>query len=304
LVSQRYKKILNNRMEPEISLEIYMKSLNVEREGFMKTGERIKIILIIVFCVLLDVFLHMLTAPYGTIPDNPALSVISQMIGVEATASFWALLAFSVVAFVYWRIRDDIPGKNVGKGMRYGTVVASLWFLGMLEGVSLFGNPIIKEVIVGLSDAIPVFLMCLLLSLVSTAKDSVHYQATLFPRQTCKVISLFAVQFLAGRYIAYSTGAIKSGIHDMPLETFAWTLLVGIAIGSSFVLLGNYRHAKSMIHRAGRFSFLIFGMNWAVFLVFMPLLFSGYTTDVFIRIVLDTTLVMIASCWTNNNVKK
>ena len=87
-------------MEPEISLEIYMKSLNVEREGFMKTGERIKIILIIVFCVLLDVFLHMLTAPYGTIPDNPALSVISQMIGVEATASFWALLAFSVVAFV------------------------------------------------------------------------------------------------------------------------------------------------------------------------------------------------------------
>ncbi|ADY14265.1 hypothetical protein [Sphaerochaeta globosa] len=166
----------------------------------------------------------------------------------------------------------------------------------MLEGVSLFGNPIIKESIIGLSDAIPVFLLGILLSLVNPKKDSKNYAIPCFTHPKYKVISLFAVLFLAGRYLAYSTGLITSGLHDMSVGTFVWTLLMGIAIGTSFILLGDYRNEKSLKHRAGEFSFLIFGMNWSVFLVFMPLLFSGYTIDVILRIVLDTTIVMIASC--------
>ena len=38
---------------------------------------------------------------------------------------------------------------------------------------------------------------------------------------------------------------------------------------------------------------LIFGVNWAAFLVFMPLLFSGYLTDVILRIMIDPLLVTI-----------
>jgi len=34
-------------------------------------------------------------------------------------------------------------------------------------------------------------------------------------------------------------------------------------------------------------------VNWAVFLVFMPLLFSGYLTDVIFRIIIDPLLVTV-----------
>jgi hypothetical protein len=39
------------------------------------------------------------------------------------------------------------------------------------------------------------------------------------------------------------------------------------------------------------FGLLIFGVNWAVFLVFMPFLFSGFLVDVLSRIAIDVFLV-------------
>lgn len=262
----------------------------------MKIGQRVKIISVVLLCVLLDIFLHMLTSQYSTMPDNPDLSIIATIMGIEAIAFLWALLAFSVASFVFLRIRDKLPGEGVQKGLRYGTAVALIWFLAMLEGVSLFGNPIIKEAIVGLSDAIPVFLLGVLLSLVKSKKCSRNYAEALFPHQKSKVILLFTVLFAAGRLLAYSTGVIKSGIHGMAIETFVWTILMGIAIGASFVLLENNQNETSLKRKIGIFSLFIFGMNWTVFLIFMPLLFSGYIADILIRIVIDTILVMISSC--------
>ncbi|MBI9096206.1 MAG: hypothetical protein JEY71_15165 [Sphaerochaeta sp.] len=261
----------------------------------MKTGEKIQVVVIIFFCVVLDIVLHMVTSPYSTMPDNPNLSFVANILGIEITASLWALSAFSVVAFVFWRIRDAIPKEGVSKGLRYGTAIALLWFLAMLEGVSLFGNPLIKEIIVGLSDAIPVFLMGVLLGLVKPEKGSGTTSVELSPKQKTKTIVLFTVIFLVGRYIAYSLGVIKSGSKTMPIQTFAWTLLMGIAIGTAFMLLGTKRKGKSVQHRAWEFGFLTFGLNWAVFLVFMPLVFSGYIVDVLLRMVIDSTLVTVAS---------
>jgi hypothetical protein len=262
----------------------------------MKTGEKIKIVSIILFCVLLDLFLHMLTSPFSTMPLNPELSCVANILGMESTASLWALLAFSVATYVFFHSKDTLPGNGVRKGLRYGSSVALIWILAMLEGVSLFGNPLSKELVVGLSDAIPVFLLGILVSLVKTEKASGNDSPSFHPNQKHKIISLFAVIFWAGRYLAYSMGVITSGIHDKPLATFAWTVLMGAAIGTSFLLLDDGRNGKSVKNRAGEFAFLIFGMNWGVFLVFMPLMFSGYLADVLFRIVLDTTLVMIASC--------
>jgi hypothetical protein len=119
---------------------------------------------------------------------------------------------------------------------------------------------------------------------------------TVFPHQKSKVILLFTVVFTAGRYLAYSTGVIKSGIHDMPIETFVWTILMGFAIGVSFVLLENNLNTTSLKHKILGFSVSIFGMNWMVFLIFMPLLFSGHIVDVLLRIVIDTSIVVVSSC--------
>jgi len=242
--------------------------------------------------VLLDIVLHIVTTSYSTIPENANYSLVASILGTEITASLWALFAFSSVAFVYLNIRNEIPGK---KGFRYGTAIALVWLFAMIEGVSLFGNQFINEFIVGLSDAIPVFMLSILLSRLQIEKAESDHLATFSYRKNLKVVSIFAGIFLVGRYIAYFSGVIQSGNQTRPLETFICTLLVGISVGIAFVLLENKGNGKSLKHRALKFGILIFGLNWAVFLVFMPLLFSGYIADAFLRTIIDTTLVTISS---------
>lgn len=261
----------------------------------MRKGQKIKIVVIVLACVVLDIVLHVVTSSYSTMTENPNFSLVASILGTEITASLWALFAFSGVAFVYLNIRNEIPGKGLKKGLRYGTAIALLWLFAMLEGVSLFGNPIINEFVVGLSDAIPVFVLSILLSKLQTEKFEGDLSVTFILRQKIKTVSIFTGIFLTGRYIAYLSGVIQSGNQTRPLQTFIWTLLMGISIGAAFVLLDNNRNGRSLKHRVLKFGFLIFGLNWAVFLVFMPLLFSGYIFDVFLRIIIDTTLVIFAS---------
>ncbi|HOP09992.1 MAG TPA: hypothetical protein PK629_00710 [Oscillospiraceae bacterium] len=261
----------------------------------MKKGQIIKVAATIFACVLLDIILHIVTSSYSTMPENPNYSLVQRILGTEITVSLWAIIAFSGVAFVFWKIRNEIPGVGVKKGLRYGAAIALLWMFAMLEGVSLFGNPIMKEFVVGLSDAIPVFVMCILLSKLQIGEAMHDRPVTFVFKQKIKAVLIFTGMFLAGRYIAYLSGIIKSGNQSRPFHTLIWTLLMGISIGSAFIMLGNSKNERSFLHRAVRFGFLIFGLNWTVFLVFMPLLFSGYIGDVFLRILIDTILATIAS---------
>ncbi|HOI58302.1 MAG: hypothetical protein PHT97_00125 [Methanoculleus sp.] len=259
----------------------------------MNIGKRVTIVAIVVICVLLDIALHLVTNAYSTMPENPDYSIVAELLGTEITVSLWALLAFSGAAYVYCRIRDVIPGEGVEKGVRYGSAIALIWLFAMLEGVSLFGNPIINEFVVGLSDAIPVFLMAILLSLLTAGKGENASGQPFTLRWKMTAVSVFAGIFLVGRYAAYFTGVILSGYQTSPLYTFFWTLLMGACIGVVCMLLGNIGNTLSLKRRAAKFGFLIFGVNWATFLLFMPLLFSGYLTDVLSRIIIDTLLVTI-----------
>jgi len=261
----------------------------------MRKGQKAKIMMIVLACVVLDIVLHIVTSPYSTMPENPNFSLVASILGTEITASLWALFAFSGVSLVYWKIRNELPGNGVKKGLRYGTAIALLWLSAMLEGVALFGNPIINEFVVGLSDAIPVFVLSVLLSKLHTEKFEGNHSVTFMLRKKIKAISVFTGIFLAGRYIAYFSGVIRSGNQTRPLETLIWTLLMGISIGTVFVLLGSNRSGWSSKYRVIEFGLLIFGLNWAAFLVFMPFVFSGYISDVFLRIFIDTALVMISS---------
>ena len=261
----------------------------------MKKNQKIKVIVIIVCCVAVDIFMHIVTDPFSTMPGDPDFSFAAGILGEEVTASLWALLAFSCVSFVYLGSRNEIPGKGVGKGVRYGMAIAILWIMAMLEGVSLFGNPLINEFVVGSSDAIPVFILGILLSMLKTKKNNGDDPGCFSLKEKIKAVSIFAGTFLAGRYMAYFTGIIRSGNQSRPLETFIWTLMMGIVIGIVFVLLENKKIKGRFMRRSVKYGYFVFGLNWAAFLLFMPFLFSGYITDVLIRIVLDTNIVMIAS---------
>jgi hypothetical protein len=234
-------------------------------------------------------------------PNNPNYSIVAKLLGMEITASLWALLSFSGAAYVYCRIRNAIPGEGIRKGLRYGSAIALIWLFAMLEGVSLFGNPIINEFMVGLSDAIPVFLMGILLSLVKTEKTENIAVKPFTLGLKIKALAIFTGIFLIGRYIAYFAGVIQAGYQTSPAYTFSWTLLMGACIGAVCILLGNTKNPMLLKRNSVKFGLLIFGVNWAVFLVFMPLLFSGYLVDVLFRITIDILLVTIAYYLTFSN---
>lgn len=259
----------------------------------MKKKQLLKTVAIILICVLTDIALHSITSAYSTMSENPNYSKFAELFGTEITATLWALLAFSGAACVFCRLQSSIPGVGLAKGLRYGTAISLLWLFAMMEGVALFGNAIINEFVVGLSDAIPVFLMGILLSLSITKKgeNSVLKQLTL--NQKILTVCVFTGVFFIGRYIAYFTGVIQSGYRTSPFYTFLWTLLMGACIGVVCVLLSNTGNMLFLRHKAAIFGFLIFGVNWAAFLVFMPFLFSGYLMDVLFRIIIDILLVTI-----------
>ncbi len=259
----------------------------------MKKGVLAKFVAVILVCVILDIVLHLVTSAYSTMPENPHYSMVAEVLGTEMTVSLWALLSFSGAAGVYYLVRDTIPGEGVQKGLRYGSAIALLWLSAMLEGVALFGNPLVNEFVVGLSDAIPVFLMGIILSLLFNESGQHAAVSPWTPGQKMTAVSIITAIFFAGRYIAYVTGAIQSGYQTSPVSTLFWTVFMGACIGVVCILLGTIEDTSSPGRRAATFGFLIFGVNWAVFLVFMPLLFSGYLTDVIIRIMIDPLLVTI-----------
>ena len=259
----------------------------------MKIAPWVRFVAIVLVCVTLDIALHLVTSPYSTMPEDPNYSMVATLLGVEITVSLWALLSFSSAAGVYCLARDTIPGEGVEKGLRYGSAIALIWLFAMLEGVALFGNPVMNEFVVGLSDAIPVFLMGVLLGLLVPGKGENAAVQPRTPGQQLTAVSIIAGIFFAGRYGAYFTGAIQSGHQTSPVSTVVWTLLMGACIGVMCILLGNIDNTVSLEGRAATFGLLVFGVNWAVFLVFMPLLFSGYLTDVICRIIIDPLLVTI-----------
>lgn len=264
----------------------------------MKKKRLAKIVATILICVLIDIGLHLVTNEFSTMPENPNYSKLVEMFGTEIIATIWALLAFSSAAYVFYRLLSSIPGAGLKKGLRYGSAIALLWLFAMLEGVSLFGNSVINEFVIGLSDAIPVLVMSILLSLQKAYKKEITLLKPFTLRQKIIALGVFSGIFLCGRYLAYFTHVIKSGYQTSPFNTFLWTLLMGANIGIIFILLGNSINKLSSKLRAIKFGFFVFGVNWATFLAFMPLMFSGYLIDVIFRIILDTILVSIGYYFT------
>jgi hypothetical protein len=240
---------------------------------------------------VLAIVLHAIVGNFIVDTDELSYGALGRTLGPEVIGSIWALLAFSASALVFYRYQPRIRGTGFWKGLRYGTAVAFLWLVGMLEGVSLFGNPLANEFLIGLSDALPMMIMSILLGLFVFRSNN---SAAGYPSHVRLVPTLVTIilVFLAGRYLGYISGIVNSGHSDYPVQTFVWTLLMGLSVGVAFLLLWDAALDASTIRTATRFGVWIFGVNWVVFMVFIPLLFEGVLVDFLARVSLDIVVVV------------
>jgi hypothetical protein len=253
---------------------------------------RIWFVVAVVIGAVLAIVLHAVVGSIVVVASELSFGVFGRTLGPEIVASIWALLAFAASAYVFYRYHTRIRGAGVWKGLRYGSAIALLWLVGMLEGVALFGNPIHAEFLVGLSDAVPVLIMSILLGVYVLRSDSVVAGQSRRIR-LAPAIATIAVVLLVGRYVGYTSGLIGSGHAEFPIQTLVWTLLMGLSAGVAFGLLWEAVDELSIMRTVVRFGFWIFGVNWFVFMIFIPMLFEGVFVDVIARVSLDILMVII-----------
>lgn len=115
----------------------------------MNFNKKIKYVFIVLLSIMAAMILHSLTSAYSTIPQNHEWSCLVDKFGLIAVVSVWYIIAFGCISYIFYKYEHKIPGNSCEKGIRYGAAVSILWLWGMLEGVSLFGNSIIDELITG-----------------------------------------------------------------------------------------------------------------------------------------------------------
>ncbi|MGE5423354.1 MAG: hypothetical protein ACM3QW_08820 [Ignavibacteriales bacterium] len=258
-------------------------------------NRKVKYIGIVIISTLLFITLHLITPPALT-SDTPRdiLSALSLSLGLPLTALLWAGIAYSCVAFGFSLIEDRLPGKNATRGLHYGVSIGTLWLMGYVMTVPMYGNPFIPEFVGGLCDAVPVVLMGWLLGLSSTKEGFESAENAFKNNESFVGIAVFVLVYSLIRIVAYHLNIIDTGFQTDPVYTLAWTIIMGLCLGITYSLLGKTARSSSHFVSAIRFGFLLFGLTWGSFILFLPLVLKGQLTNTILMFLIDTLSVSIA----------
>jgi hypothetical protein len=219
----------------------------------------------------------------------PPSAIAQGGLAVPAVLAF-LLIAFGMLAAVFFLLHANLPYSRWMNGLWYGLSFGGLWYMGVLESTLVLGTPLEHELVMGFADALPILIMGMLLgALVGTTQSARVRNAG------GRVIAIPYIAFCysVGRYIAYIGLRIDSGITVNPLGTFLWTLGMGMWIGIMYWLLEPGLKGTSAIKRAVVFGGVVYGSDWFMFNFFLPLLYKMNLADLFLRVVVDVLFVMI-----------
>ncbi|MBP1761376.1 MAG: hypothetical protein H6Q64_918 [Firmicutes bacterium] len=249
----------------------------------------------IVLSTALCLTLHLLTPPVlASDTSANTLSKLVLLIGLPLTALLWAIIGYSCVAFVFYLIEDRIPGNKSVRGLKYGISIGLLWLLGYIMGVPKSGNPFINEFVGGLCDAIPVVLMGWLLGRSSKEADSINTYNTFYRYQSFIGIVVFVLVFSLIRIVSYYTNIIDTGFRTDPVYTLVWTIVTGLCLGLTYLLLRKTTPSSSSLLSSIKFGFILFGLTWGGFFIFIPLVLKGQMINTIFMFLIDTISVTIA----------
>ncbi len=204
----------------------------------------------------------------------------------------YLLATFGVLALTFVAIQAKLPCGKWRKGLWYGLVFGGMWYIGMLETVALWGNPLAQELFMGFADGLPIFTLSLLLG-GCVATDSVYSPDEV--RITPGAIPVVGGVYLIGRYAGYALLSVDSAYLTRPLTTALWTLAIGIWMGLGYWLLRAGVPARTPFGRALFFGGVVYGLNWAFFILFMPLLFEMNWGDVLLRAFSDALWITLGA---------
>ncbi len=130
-----------------------------------------------------------------------------------------------------------------------------------------------QEILYGLGDAFPFIIMGTLLGVFFGSSSTSKVNSNPFKKHIISILSITLI-YVLGRYFSYTIIGARSSYIEKPIETFAWTLGNGLLISIIYYLMKDTLHQYQLVKRAIVFSFVIFGIDWFLYNLFIPLIYD------------------------------
>jgi len=253
-----------------------------------------KLFLIITLAV---VFRIVLVALVGEDPIGKSMdySLLVKSIGFKPVIAGMFYICYSALVIVFLIVQKNLAGTKLQKGCIFGTLFALLWGYGMLEAGIIKQTSLSAEIIFGISEGLPIVLLGVLSGVCfgtnSTRKLSLTFNASywfaLFP-----IVELY----LFGRYFSYIVIGVESAYVHSPLATFLWTGGNAVLIAILYLFCRNAFPVYNSFTKALLFGVMVFGLNWALYNFFVPVIFQVSVFEIFrsffLRVLVDVVAIV------------
>ena len=144
----------------------------------------------------------------------------------------------------------------------------------------------------GRGDAVPAFLLCVILCLLHCAPSADVPGGRIFCKDNFIRIMCIAAAFFVWRMIGYFTGIVDNEMSIYPVPVVIWTFIFGAFIGFGYCLI-NYSF-KNRGRKVVRL-FLTIGVNWIWFNCYIGLIAAHTFGLMVLRAGADVLAILIGS---------
>jgi hypothetical protein len=232
-------------------------------------------------------------------------SIIAKSFGFIPVAAVIVIICYFIIAFVLTNIGERISTGGTNRVIHFSLIYSLFWFIGVLETVAALEKPLLPEVLIGISDIIPLIFMGVIISILMPYQKSGSLHKV--PAYRAYMFAIITGLYVLGRYFAYTIIHINSGYLVRAEATFIWTLAMGISISLLYCYFRSGLKGKRPLSRSLFFGIVVYGILWTLFNFFMPLLFdisfvkfNPPIMNYVLRVSIDIIFVIIAVYITEN----
>jgi len=249
----------------------------------------IQIFGIVIVCVLLTIIAHAILPV--KVDESRLDSALVRKYGFPAVAIMYFIILYTQCALMIVFSRKNSNSGGFKGGVHIGIAFALIYLIGMQE-IMLDVSPFEKwsiefvmyQLFMGLGDAIPVIVLCSVISQILFNKQEYDEE-----RNTSKwyTIIIFMVAVGSARTIVSIIGIIENSLYTYPLEVVVWNYAFGIVIGICYRIVERHYKNKETI--------MVFGisLNWIIFNMFIGMIRKGTMLDALLRSGIDTMIIFV-----------
>ena len=253
----------------------------------------------------------LLPSPGASLDVSEFDGVLVKKIGFPASASIYFLLLYLHIMIIInlFAAKSIINNKEIG--IRYGIAFGLMYLVGMQE-VVVVSSPldtyglgfITYQLFMGLGDAIPVVILCYLVSCKVKKKLACKNEKIKYALKRSLIeLAIIAIIFFLERMLGYMVGYIDSDIGDYPVPVLVWTLIFGFVLGAMFIIIRPIYNGENDVKKVLQVMVLSIGVNWIWFNCFIGIIMDGMFIKMFIRGLIDVIIITVASLVTNLLIK-